>query len=50
MKVRGREGAFIIHEVNSLDNRSDISEMKKLSLKNLKHIFFFVPEYKLSLE
>ena len=40
MKVRGRESAFIIHEVNSLDNRSDISRMKKLSLKNPKNIFF----------
>ena len=30
------------HEVNSLDNRSDISEMKKYN--------FFVPEYKLSSE
>ena len=31
MKVRGRESAFIILEVNSLDNRSDISR---------KNIFF----------
>ena len=40
MKVRGREGAFIIDEVNSSDNRSDISKMKKLRLKNPKNTIF----------
>ena len=38
--ITGREGAFITDEVNSLDNCSDISEMKKLRLKNPKNIFF----------
>ena len=38
--IAGREGAFITDEVSSLDNCSDISEMKKLRLKNPKNIIF----------
>ena len=37
--ITGREGVFTIDEVNSLDNRSDISQMKKLRL-NPKNIIF----------
>ena len=38
--ITGREGAFIRDEVNSLDNHSDIFEMKNLRLKNPKNIIF----------
>ena len=38
--ITGPEGAFIRDEVNSLDNHSDISEMKNLRLKNPKNITF----------
>ena len=38
--ITGPEGAFIRDEVNSLDNHSDISEMKSLRLKNPKNITF----------
>ena len=38
--ITEREGAFITDEVNSLDNRSDISKMKKLRVKNPKNIIF----------
>ena len=34
--ITGREGAFIRDEVNSLNNHSDISEMRNLRLKNPK--------------
>ena len=44
--MTGHEGAFIRDEVNSLDNHSDLSEMKKLRLRSPKNIFL-VPEYKL---
>ena len=37
--ITGREGAFIRDEANSLDNHSDISEMKNLYLNNPKNIF-----------
>ena len=32
--IAGRKGAFMRDEVNSLDNHSDISEMKNLRVKN----------------
>ena len=38
--ITGREGAFTTDEINLLDNRSDISEMKKLRQKNPKNITF----------
>ena len=38
--ITGPEGAFLRDEVNSLDNHSDISEMKNLRLKNPKNITF----------
>ena len=38
--ITAREGAFVRDEHNSLDNHSDISEMKNLSLKNPKNIIF----------
>ena len=38
--IFGLEGAFVRDEVNSLDNHSDISEMKSLRLKNPKNITF----------
>ena len=48
--ITGHEGTFIKDEGSSLDNHSDISEMKNLLLKNPKNLAFLVPEYKLSLE
>ena len=38
--ITGREGAFTTDEVNSLDNYSDISKMKKLRQKHPKNIIF----------
>ena len=38
--INGREGAFIRDEDKSLDNHSEISEMKSLRLKSPKNIFF----------
>ena len=38
--ITGCEGAFKRHEVNSLDNHSDVSEMKNVHLKNPKNIIF----------
>ena len=38
--ITEHEGAFIRDKVSSLDNHSDISEMKTLRLKNPKNIIF----------
>ena len=38
--ITGLEGVFIRDELNSLDNHSDISEMKNLRLRNPKNIIF----------
>ena len=38
--ITGRKGAFIRDEVNALDNHSDITERKKLHLKNPENIIF----------